>query len=290
MQRLDRRTFMALTGATAASALVKPAMAAITQARVFTADDYGALVDSVVLVGDKKAVLIDAQFTVPNATALADMIAATGRELETIYITHFHPDHLFGLDVLMKRFPNAKPLTHAAIRPMIEQTAAAILTDRRALMGELMPDRAVIPDVLLGDHIMLEGERINILDPMHGDTALITPVHIPSLDTLVGSDILFVDAHLWMAENPTDADLDKWRDSVKSLKALNVGTIIPGHRTPDSVDTQTFDFTLRYLDIWQAARAEAANAADLRAAIVAKTGEIGLGFALDMSIGSVYPS
>ena len=60
---------------------------------------------------DNAAVLIDAQMNVPSAAALADMIAATGRELETIFITHHHPDHVLGLAVLMDRFPNAKPVT-----------------------------------------------------------------------------------------------------------------------------------------------------------------------------------
>ena len=56
---------------------------------------------------------------------LADWIAASERRLSTIYITHGHPDHFFGLKLLRDRFPEARALAtpqvvdamQAALRP-----------------------------------------------------------------------------------------------------------------------------------------------------------------------------
>src|ERR1019366_10810391 len=48
---------------------------------------------STLVTGDTQAVLIDAQFTESEITALGDMIEQTGKALTTIYITHGHYDH-----------------------------------------------------------------------------------------------------------------------------------------------------------------------------------------------------
>jgi glyoxylase-like metal-dependent hydrolase (beta-lactamase superfamily II) len=49
---------------------------------------------STLIFGDYNAVLVDAMTTVAEAEALADWIALHNRNLETIYITHAHFDHL----------------------------------------------------------------------------------------------------------------------------------------------------------------------------------------------------
>ena len=86
MQLLTRRSFLELTAAAGGVALANPAFAAgHASAQVFTADPQGGLVDSTVVIGENSAVLIDAQFTAPNASALADVIAATGKTLETVF-------------------------------------------------------------------------------------------------------------------------------------------------------------------------------------------------------------
>jgi glyoxylase-like metal-dependent hydrolase (beta-lactamase superfamily II) len=63
---------------------------------------------STLIYGAKDAVLVDAYMTVKQANDLADWIASKGKNLTTIYITHGHGDHWFGVGTLLERFPNAK--------------------------------------------------------------------------------------------------------------------------------------------------------------------------------------
>ena len=63
---------------------------------------------STLIYGMRDAVLVDAFMTVKQANALADWVAAKGRNLTTIYITHGHGDHWFGIGTLLERFPNAR--------------------------------------------------------------------------------------------------------------------------------------------------------------------------------------
>ncbi|EEF22341.1 conserved hypothetical protein, partial [Ricinus communis] len=55
-------------------------------------------VASVLVTGDKDAVLIDAQFSRAEAQKLVDKIKASGKQLITIYISWDDPDYYFGLD------------------------------------------------------------------------------------------------------------------------------------------------------------------------------------------------
>jgi glyoxylase-like metal-dependent hydrolase (beta-lactamase superfamily II) len=66
-------------------------------------------ITSTLIFGEHDAALVDAMMTV--AEALADWVALHNRNLETIYITHAHFDHFYGLGVLLNRFPGARAIT-----------------------------------------------------------------------------------------------------------------------------------------------------------------------------------
>ncbi|MEO0830498.1 MAG: MBL fold metallo-hydrolase [Pseudomonadota bacterium] len=286
---LDRRTFLAAAGAAAVTSTA--AQAGLAKVQTYTAGLDGVLVESVVVMGEDSAVLIDAQLIAPEAAALADMIAATGRKLETIFISHYHPDHVLGLDVLLKRFPEAKTYTHAKVRPLIEKAAPGMLASfSKSAPAGVFAEKAVIPDVLDADHILLEGERIEILDPMHGDTDLITPIHIPSLDTLIATDLAYANVHLWVAENLTPERIETWRGSLDALEAIGAGTVIPGHRQPgDPADASVYAMTRDYLDHWETALAETKTAEDLRATLLAGKEDLAFPFAVDRAVLAAYP-
>ncbi|MGC1423545.1 MAG: MBL fold metallo-hydrolase, partial [Terracidiphilus sp.] len=67
-------------------------------------------ITSTLIFGEYDAVLVDAMGTVAEAEALADWVALHNRNLETIYITHAHFDHFYGLSVLLDRFPGARAI------------------------------------------------------------------------------------------------------------------------------------------------------------------------------------
>src|SRR5712664_4550942 len=58
--------------------------------------------------GKRDAILVDALITVEQAGALVDWVEASGKNLTTIYATHGHRDHFFGVGALLDRFPNAR--------------------------------------------------------------------------------------------------------------------------------------------------------------------------------------
>jgi glyoxylase-like metal-dependent hydrolase (beta-lactamase superfamily II) len=74
------------------------------------------------IFGERDAVLVDAFLTVEQAHAAVEWVAASGKNLTTIYVTHGPGDHFFGIGALLDRFPNAKAVAtriyrRAAPRP-----------------------------------------------------------------------------------------------------------------------------------------------------------------------------
>src|SRR3989442_10291907 len=67
--------------------------------------------------GERDAVLIDAVLTPDDAGRVVDWIRATGKSLTTIYITHGHGDHFFGLDTILHASRNTRAGTAPALVP-----------------------------------------------------------------------------------------------------------------------------------------------------------------------------
>ena len=84
-------------------------------------------ITSTLIFGEYDAVLVDAMGTVAEAKALADWVALHDRNLETIYITHAHFDHFYGLSILLDHFPEARAIA-------TPKTLNAMQIDRKSVV------------------------------------------------------------------------------------------------------------------------------------------------------------
>ena len=102
------------------------------QLKVYHANEAGIGVASVIVYGKTEAVLIDAQFTLADAENVAKEIKATGKKLNTIFVSHGDPDYYFGLQVFKKYFPEVTVYATAETVEHIKITAQRI--DRTAVI------------------------------------------------------------------------------------------------------------------------------------------------------------
>ena len=111
---------------------------------------------STLIYGERDAVLIDPLTTAAEAEALAQWVELHHRNLETVYITHGHPDHYFGLSVILEHFPEAK----AIATPKSVDVMAALEDQAKSVYGSMfpggMPKRIVRPDAYAQDTFLLE--------------------------------------------------------------------------------------------------------------------------------------
>jgi glyoxylase-like metal-dependent hydrolase (beta-lactamase superfamily II) len=77
----------------------------------FSASDPGALSNSYLLSDGADALLFDVFQLRSDAQRLADSVEASGKKLGTVWISHAHPDHFLGLDLIVDRFPAVEVLT-----------------------------------------------------------------------------------------------------------------------------------------------------------------------------------
>ncbi len=216
--------------------------------KVFFSDEKGFEVASVIVMGKKNAVLIDAQWTLSNAHRVIAEIAETGKHLETIYVSHAHPDHYFGLGIIAEAFPSAKVLALTSVANTINHQFFGKLEHWETVIGPANVCRKTVPiEPLSRNYFELEGERIEILPEVVGDLKYNTVVWIPSIKTLYGSDVLFNQAHPFTCE-VTPEERTQWIRDIETLEKLGAEVVIPGHQKPGMpFDYSTYDFTKEYL-------------------------------------------
>ncbi len=110
-------------------------------------------VSATLITGQRDAVLVDTLMTVDQTRALGDWIAATGKNLTTIYLTHGHGDHVFGIGALQKRFPAARAYALPAVIEFMRRQLIPESLDgfwRRRFPGQIPDDLGTAEPILEG--------------------------------------------------------------------------------------------------------------------------------------------
>jgi glyoxylase-like metal-dependent hydrolase (beta-lactamase superfamily II) len=228
------------------------------------------LYTSIVLVkGAQRAVLIDAPFTRADAHRIVAAVLESGKVLETVYVTHDHPDHFFSMEVITDAFPDVRVVSAPEVVADIEKSIPLKIKRWGPVLGDNGPRRPSAPQPLAAKHFELEGHRFEILGPMQGDHVRATAVWIPEIKTLVAGDLLFNEMHLWLGETLKPARL-AWTKSVEALSKLGATRVVAGHKKPGmSDDASSLAYTRRYLTTFESAVNGSKNAAELSARIKA---------------------
>src|SRR5215216_2686581 len=126
---------------------------------------------STLIYGKQDAVLVDGFMTTKQANALVDWVAASGKNLTTIYITHGHGDHWFGVGTVLERFPHARVVaTSNTIKVMQGNASPQGLAAWGAGFPGQIPEKLVMAEELSGSVIDLEGHDLIAVGLGHTDT------------------------------------------------------------------------------------------------------------------------
>lgn len=192
---------------------------------------------STLVYGKQDAVLVDAFMTVKQVESLVDWVAASGKNLTTIYITHGHGDHWFGIGALLERFPNAKVVATSNVVKVMRQHASPELLEKVWKVGfpGQIPDRIVIAEELKGNVIDLEGHDLVSVELGHTDTDYTTCLYVPSIGLVVAGDTAYNDVHLYLAESNAE-NRREWISALDKIESLNPRTVIAAHKRPSNDD------------------------------------------------------
>jgi glyoxylase-like metal-dependent hydrolase (beta-lactamase superfamily II) len=192
---------------------------------------------STLIYGERDAVLVDTFLTIEQSRVLLNRVVASGKNLTTIYLTHGHGDHVFGVGSLLERFPSAKAVaTPEVVADMAEQVSPTSLENfwRKLFPGQI-PEHLPIADPLQGNELDLEGHKLVAVNTGRTDRAQSTCLYVPSVGLLVGGDTVYNGIHPYLAETNTESRLE-WISTLDKLEALKPRAVIAGHKIPENTD------------------------------------------------------
>ena len=225
---------------------------------------------STLIWGKRDAVLVDTFLTQEQSKLQADWVAASGKNLTAIYVTHGYGDHFFGLAPLLERFPQARAVATA---PVVEAMRAQLSPEsidgfwRRLFPGEIA-DRLLVAEPLQENSFQLEGHALVPVETGRTDTASSTSLHVPSIGLLVAGDVVYNGIHPYLAETDTRSRAE-WIASLDKLEALRPQVVVAGHKVPDAADDpDDIERTRQYLRNFNRVEAATTTALELYEAML----------------------
>lgn len=232
--------------------------------RIFLHSYLGFNSNSTLIYGERDAILIDASQLLSDSYKMVAEIITMRKNLTHIYVSHFHPDHHFGLKVLKFAFPKVKIVALAqSVHDIVDVSNDKVdmWSYDRFGPGDI-PDSTIIPLILHKPYLELEGEKIEFYDGYEGDSINNTIVWIPSLKVVCATDVAFHDCNLWPIESNVERRV-KWRKDIARIMDFDPRIVIPGHHDEAKLqiledvmeDTSRsyvdcVDWSIKYLDYY----------------------------------------
>jgi glyoxylase-like metal-dependent hydrolase (beta-lactamase superfamily II) len=210
-------------------------------------DNQGFISNASAIVTSEGVVVVDAL----GSPSLAERFLALLREVTDkpvvmAIVTHYHADHIYGLQVLKDL--GAEVIAPGGFQDYLDAPIAAErLAERRISLYPWVNDdtRLVRPDrVIVEDTVLTLGDttlRIGYLGPAHSDgdlTVLVEPDRV-----LISGDIIFEGRVPFTG----GADTRHWLSVLESLEQDGLKGLIPGHGQAASDPQEALRATVDYL-------------------------------------------
>lgn len=203
---------------------------------------------STLIYGREDAVLVDTPMTAAQALMLGDWVAAKGRNLTDIFITHGHGDHWFSAGLLAERFGARVVAAPGTIAQMHVAVATRPLLWDKVYEG--IPPTTVTAVAVPDSRLTLEGHDLVIVEVGAADSADSTVLHVPDLELVVAGDVIYNGVHMYLAQPAIVGGFEPWREAIDTVTTLKPRHIVAGHQNDrlDDDAARTIAETRQYLD------------------------------------------
>lgn len=210
-------------------------------------DNQGFISNAVAVITNEGVVVVDALGTPALAARFLELIeAVTDQPVVRVIVTHYHADHILGLQVFKDR--GAEILAPSGYDEYLDSDyAQERLKERRVSLSPWVDHntRLVAPDKVLDGEWTFElggvGFTITPLGAAHSHGDLV--VLVKSDRVLISGDIIFEGRVPFTG----DADTGHWLKVLKQLAETDLAALIPGHGPAASDPNTAVRSTLRYL-------------------------------------------
>jgi glyoxylase-like metal-dependent hydrolase (beta-lactamase superfamily II) len=224
----------------------------------YTAPESGWVVNSHIIELPTQLLLVDAQYTLANARAVADHAATLGKPITRLYITHCHPDHILGAQVFA-----APCFALESVKAGIAATGDRVAKEEHARLGNAVPARATVPDrVVVPGTEIIDGVQLEFRALKNTESEHALTVTLPEEDIIITQDLLSNRVHLFLGEQRFDG----WAAALEEHEKLPYRTVLAGHGLPGG--KELYNATLSYLAAAESALESAENGEDLKLRLI----------------------
>ena len=222
----------------------------LVQGQAGTATENKGFISNAVFIITKDSVVV---FDTLGTPALAKQMLAlirtkTNKKITTVIMSHYHADHVYGLQVY--KALGAKVIAPAgAMDYLNSDTAESLLASRRISLYPYVNEdtHLVPPDQLVSKAFDLKigGKtfQINPVGAAHSDgdlTVLIKPDNV-----FLSGDLIFTGRVPFVGSSSTA----HWIEILKSIDTKNLKALIPGHGSMAKNPADTLTLTLNYVTL-----------------------------------------
>lgn len=192
-----------------------------------TAQNQGYMVNSILIIGEKGAIVVDTGFTDEIGTMLAKHYASlTDKPITHVINTHHHGDHSLGNTA----FPQARILSSEQCRKLaLEQGAEWIaiiegITQRKFPNTRVITAETTYPQSSRTE-LTLDGIKMVFWVPQAAHTDGDMMIWLPDDQVLLAGDVMVNQ----VTPSFRDANVKLWIETLNEVQSLPVQTIVPGH-------------------------------------------------------------
>jgi glyoxylase-like metal-dependent hydrolase (beta-lactamase superfamily II) len=203
----------------------------------------------------KGIIVIDTQRDKPNAERLLQEIQDTGKPIESIMITHPHPDHYFGTNILTNGTNKIPIYATQATFDTIKNDPANLITLAKQLMGKDFPGKIVLPNRIVesGQNVTVDGINFMFENIGPGEAATETMIYLPTQGILFTGDLVNNNMHPLLTGPTFVVSLSgDWIKQINYVmkKYSDAKVLYPGHG-PAGSPTLLLNQQLQYLNTFR---------------------------------------
>ena len=224
----------------------------------YTSPEYSGMVNSHVIETDNGLHLIDTQFMPALASEFKAYVDSLGKPISKIYLSHSHPDHLFGA----VQFPGVEFITSDEVLAEANTAGDTYKARKKAIKDS---SKVVLPvGGLKTGTEMWDGIEVQIGQVLDAESAAELTFHIPEAGLYVAQDLLYANAHTFPINNS-----ENWLAALESMQKLEgIKVFGSGHGLPGAPGV--IDDAIAYLKFQNQAIADNSDGDSATAEILAK--------------------
>jgi glyoxylase-like metal-dependent hydrolase (beta-lactamase superfamily II) len=244
----------------------------------FIAPEEGWLVTSHIIELPSQLFVVDAQYTLPYARAVARYAEELEKPLTRLYVTHYHPDHLLGAAAF-----EAPLVVLDSVAAKIGAVGDRVAREEHEKVGDDIPIHARQPDGRIAEgEETVEGLRIEHRRVRGAETEDALVVALPDAKAIIVQDLVYNHCHLFLGEHR----LDGWRAALREYRDLPYDIVFPGHGAPGG--KALYDEMIAYLDFAEAALKQSTSATEFKRRILERFPDYGAVKVLDHQLRFLF--